>query len=232
MKLLNSNLKLSKASKTLGITQLGLELLPHTLGGNISTCLFSTPDCRKACLVNSGRSQYTNVLKARQARTDLFHKDNIEFVKLLVNEINYYKNIYKNLTIRPNVFSEIQWKDIKYEGKNLFEHCPDVQFLDYVKNKNSCYLEIPNYFTLFSGQQNTKHIWKKLLKDNKPVALVFYPVIPSEYEGYEVVNGDEDDYILKYKDKPVIVGLKYKNSTVKGVNNKELVKDNNLIIKI
>ena len=232
MKLLNSNLKLQKASETLGITQLGLELLPHTLGGGNNLCKFSSKSCRDACLVSSGHGQYTNVLKARKTRTDLFNKDEVEFLKLLVNEINYYKSIYKNLTIRPNVFSEIQWKDIKFDGKNLFEHCPDVQFLDYVKNKNSCYLNIPNYFTLYSGQADTKHIWDKLLQDNKPVALVFYPAVPDKYDDYEVVNGDEDDYILKFKDKPVIVGLKYKNSRTKGVNNKELVKNNHLVIKI
>ncbi len=230
MQLLNSNYKLQKAKKE-GLIQLGLELLPHTLGGGENLCKFSTKSCRDTCLAFSGHSSIPAVYNKRLERTKLFLKDKQEFLKMLVNEINYYQGLYKNLTIRPNVFSEIQWKDIFYEGKTLFEHCKDTLFLDYVKNKESCYLEIPNYFTLYSGQQDTKHIWKKLLKDSKPVALVFEN-LPQEYEGYEVVNGDVDDNIIKFKNKPVIVGLKYKKVLKKGVSNKELLKNNKLVIQL
>jgi hypothetical protein len=230
MKLLNSNYKLKKALDK-GIVQMGVEMLPFTFGGGENLCKFATTSCIKVCVQQAGYSSLPVVYNARLARTQLFNKDNVEFLRLLINEINYYSGIYSNLTIRPNVFSEIQWKNIYYEDKTLFEHCKNVNFMDYVKNPKSVYLDIPNYFTLYSGQINTKHIWLKLLKDSKPVALVFNKV-PLEYEGYEVVNGDQDDYIIRYKDKPVIVGLKYKQVIKKGVKNSELLKNNKLVIQL
>jgi hypothetical protein len=230
MKLLNSNYKLKKALNK-GIVQMGVEMLPYTFGGGENLCKFASKDCIRVCVEQAGHSSLPVVYNARLARTQLFNKDNVEFLRLLINEINYYSGIYSNLTIRPNVFSEIQWKDIFYEGKNLFQWNENVTFMDYVKNKNSVYLDIPNYFTLYSGQVNTKHIWLKLLKDSKPVALVFNKV-PEEYEGYQVVNGDEDDYIIRYKDKPVIVGLKYKQVIKKGVRNSDLLKNNKLVIQL
>jgi hypothetical protein len=230
MKLLNSNYKLKKALDK-GIVQMGVEMLPYTFGGIENLCKFASKDCIKVCVEQAGHSSLPVVYNARLARTQLFNKDNVEFLRLLINEINYYSGIYSNLTVRPNVFSEIQWKDIYYENKNLFQWCKNITFMDYIKNPKSVYLNIPNYFTLYSGQQDTKHIWLKLLKDSKPVALVFNKV-PQEYEGYEVVNGDEDDYIIRYKDKPVIVGLKYKQVIKKGVKNSELLKNNKLVIQL
>lgn len=230
MKLLNSNYKLKKALKD-GIVQMGVEMLPFTFGGGENLCKYANKSCISTCLSSSGHGNIPAVYDARLKRTQLFNKDNVEFLRLLINEINYYAGIYSNLTIRPNVFSEIQWKDIYYEGKNLFQWCENVTFMDYVKNPKSVYLDIPNYFTLYSGQINTKHIWLKLLKDSKPVALVFNKV-PEEYEGYQVVNGDEDDYIIKYKNQPVIVGLKYKQVIKKGVKNLELLKNNKLVIQL
>ena len=42
--------------------------------------------------------------------------------------------------------------------------------------------------------------------------------LPSTYEGYEVINADNDD--LRFLDKKgVICGLKYKKMTGKGANN-------------
>jgi len=229
MQLLNSNYKLQKAFKQ-GLVQMGLELLPHTSGGGENLCKWASKSCISVCLQSSGHSSLPTVYNKRLKRTQLFNENNVEFLRMLSTEINYQSSVYKNFTVRPNVFSEIQWKDIHYEGKNLFELCPTTQFLDYVKSPSSPYLEIPNYFTLYSGQQDTKHIWSKLLKDNKPVALVFKEV-PTEYEGWQVVNGDEDDNIIKFKDIPVIVGLKYKKVIKKGVKNSELLINNKLVIQ-
>jgi hypothetical protein len=57
--------------------------------------------------------------------------------------------------------------------------------------------------------------------------------LPTEYEGYKVINGDEDD--LRFLDeKNVIVGLKYKFLTGKGTKglNKEMLENNDFLIKV
>jgi hypothetical protein len=57
----------------------------------------------------------------------------------------------------------------------------------------------------------------ELLKRGFNVAMVF-DVLPTEFEGYKVINADETD--LRFTDpKNVIVGLKYKKMTKKGANN-------------
>jgi hypothetical protein len=231
MQLLNSNYKLQKAKHT-GLIQLGLELLPGNLGGGENLCPFKSKGCFSVCLQSSGHSNLPSVQNKRMMRTKLFLKDKVEFLRLLVAEINYYQKLYKNITVRPNVFSEIQWKDIYYDGKNLFEHCPDTQFLDYVKSPFTPYLNIPNYFVVFSGQSDNQHIWKKMLQNNIPVSLVFEKDLPAVYANYEVCDGDIDDNIIKFKNKPVIIGLRYKKVVSKNSNNLLLREQSKLVIKL
>jgi hypothetical protein len=123
------------------------------------------------------------------------------------------------VTFRLNGTSDIRWEKIKVrEGKNIFELYPDVQFYDYTKNPKRFDDVLPaNYDLNFSrSETNDKHAMA-ILKKGYNVAMVFNK-IPNEYEGFEVINGDETD--LRFLDKKgVIVGLKYKSITGKGADN-------------
>ena len=121
---------------------------------------------------------------------------------------------------RLNGTSDIRWEKLKVrEGKNIFELYPDVQFYDYTKNPKRFDGSMPsNYHLTFSrSEDNDKHAMAILGKGYN-VAMVFNK-LPETYKGYRVVNGDETD--LRFLDEQgVIVGLKYKNQTGKGANNK------------
>lgn len=226
--LLNQNLKLKKAAK-FGINQFGLELLPHSLSG-VNLCVASSKSCRATCLVNSGHSGMKNSIAKKKYRTDLFLNDKVNFISLLVGEITYLETVYKNIQIRLNVFSDIEWENIKYDNKNIFEHFPKIKFFDYTKISYRLKLDIKNYHVVFSGQENNRHVWSKFLNRNNQVALVFTKV-PETYHGYPVVSGDESDNLWQWKDRGVILGLKYKNVIIKDIKNKDLIKDNKLVIQ-
>lgn len=123
------------------------------------------------------------------------------------------------VTFRLNGTSDIRWEKIKVrDGKNLFELYPDVQFYDYTKNPKRFDGSMPkNYHLTFSRSETNHATAIELLRGGNNVAMVFDKV-PETYEGFKVVSGDETD--LRFLDeKGVIVGLKYKNQTGKGVDN-------------
>ena len=135
------------------------------------------------------------------------------------------------VTFRLNGTSDIRWEKIKVrEGKNIFELYPDVQFYDYTKNPKRFDDVLPsNYDLTFSRSEVNHDIAMGLLKRGFNVAMVFNK-LPETYEGFKVINGDDTD--LRFKDeKGVIVGLKYKNITGKGANNR-LAFDNGFAIEV
>lgn len=228
--LLNQNTKLKKANKY-GKTQLGLELLPHSMGGYSNICTGASRSCKSTCLVLTNNARFKPVMVKRQLRTDLFFTNQELFFKKLCAEIEYNNQLYSNLQIRLNVFSDIFWEDIVIkDGKNIFELFESVLFYDYSKIPKRCYLNIPNYHVVFSGQYDNKHIWTKLLQDGKQVALVF-KTVPPTYDSWIVVDGDKSDDLWQWKDQSVIIGLRYKMQTLLGSNNKKLQENNKLIMK-
>jgi hypothetical protein len=164
---------------------------------------------------------YKHVMNGRINKTEWFLSDRKEFMETIDKEINLAikRHSDKIVTFRLNGTSDIRWEKIKVrENKNIFELYPDIQFYDYTKNPIRMKLDIPNYHLTFSRSENNHKIAMKLLSEGHNVAIVFKN-IPTEYNGYEVINGDESD--LRFLDKKgVIVGLKYKNNTGKNADNK------------
>lgn len=126
------------------------------------------------------------------------------------------------VTIRLNGTSDIPYENLRvFEGgKNIFEVFPKVKFYDYTKNYTRFDKVLPKNYTLtFSRSETNNEKAMELLERGFNVAMVFDKT-PKKYEGYKVINGDKDD--LRFKDpKNVIVGLKYKNLTSNGANNKK-----------
>jgi len=200
-------------------------------------CPMASKGCAAACLVNSGNGgMRKEVREARSKRTELYLKDRERFMNMLYFEIGGLANKHQNLAIRLNGTTDLPFEKYKINGKNLFEHFPNVQFYDYTKIpyrvRNN---KFRNYHLTFSMNEENKETCWEMLAEGYNVAAVFDVTknneLPQTYKGYKVVDGDENDLRFLEKGKNVIVGLRYKYMTNQGVNNKEIKEDNDFIIK-
>jgi hypothetical protein len=106
------------------------------------------------------------------------------------------------------------------------EMFPSVQFYDYTKNPNRFKKELPeNYHLTFSMAETIENKIDcfRLLDMGFNIAAVFNvkdeTELPTQYKGYNVINGDLHDLTFKYKQpkgtKGVILGLKAKGDAKK-----------------
>ena len=211
-----SNTKTAKNS----IKSYYLSLQPTNLnskGENL--CKFSTRECRTACLQFAGRQSFDNVVQSRSRKTEFFVNHRKEFLTKLWNELVQINGKGKS-AVRLNLLSDVDWeseikRNLNFSGVSL-EDLTNIQFYDYTKD----HLKLMNnplknyHLTLsFSG-----HNWKQceLALKNKVanVTVVFKNIVPLQWKGFTVINGDTSDE--RFLDpQGVIVGLKYK--TPKGV---------------
>lgn len=192
----------------------------------INLCSHASKGCATACLVGSGMGGlYTTVQQARRKKSDFFNSNRVEFLYQLFDEItNVVKKSENDFipTFRLNGTTDIRWEKFRVfdnNTKNIFEMFPSVQFYDYTKNHLRFNQTLPsNYHLTFSRSESNNDKAIELLKRGFNVAMVMTKLV-STYKGFQVVNGDETD--LRFLDeKNVVVGLKYKNLTGKGANNK------------
>lgn len=200
----------------------------------INVCSHASEGCAKSCLVGSGfGGMYTSVMQGRINKTEQFLNDREAFLHQIKDEIT--KALIKNegkaiVTIRLNGTSDLPYEKYRvFEGKNIFELFPSVQFYDYTKNWTRFDKELPsNYHLTFSRSETNHDKAMELLNKGINVAMVF-DKLPSTYEGFEVINADLDD--LRFLDKKgVVCGLKYKKMTGKGANN-QLAFENGFAIR-
>jgi hypothetical protein len=239
------NLLSTKNSKTikgekLGYTTYIMYLAPHKQNSKgVNLCSHASVGCAKACLFNSGAARFNRVQVGKINKTEYFLADKKGFMAQLVNELTKIEKLhkavvgdeqtgrtgkvvrYKKFAVRLNGTSDIPFENIKVNGKNVFELFPNVQFYDYTKNHKRFENKIiaPNYHLTFSRSETNDKISLDILNRGYNVAYVFgvkkEQDLPSEYNGFKVVNGDESD--LRFlDDKNVVVGLKYKNVTGEG----------------
>jgi hypothetical protein len=133
----------------------------------------------------------------------------------LVKEISAaIKKAEKNGMIpcfRLNLTSDLAWEKIKYQGKTIMEHFPNVKFYDYTKvaSRMSAFLarEFPkNYHLTFSRAESNGLAVQAIMASGGNVAAVFRGALPKKWQGKRVISGDDSD--LRFKDpKNVIVGL-------------------------
>lgn len=181
----------------------------------VNLCAKASKGCAEACLFTAGRGAMKRIQDARRNKTELFLNKKEEFMSQLVCEIllltkKHEKNNSK-FCIRLNGTSDIPFENIKFQdGTNIFESFPNVQFYDYTKirSRMKATENIPNYHLTFSRSESNNLESSGVLLDGYNVAVVFNN-IPETWNGYKVINGDEDD--LRFLDpKGVIVGLKAK----------------------
>jgi len=215
MKLLTTNTKLEKNLKK-GWQSWGIHLSPANKSG-FNVCKWASKGCKAACLDTSGMGHFSNVQEARIKKTRLFFEDKKAFLAQLKREVTNAVKLAKRKELKPsfrfNLTSDIPWESVRFEGKNMMDQFPDVQFMDYTKSpeRMTKFLagEMPsNYHLTFSRSEETKNqaLASGFLSAGGNVAMVFRKTLPKTWNGFKVINGDETD--LRFLDgKGVIVGL-------------------------
>ena len=209
----NADTKTIKSNKAGFLTGI-LYLAPYNLSG-VNLCPFAkVAGCVDACLNTAGRGNFSNVKSARLRKAKLFNDNRGEFMAQLIQDIEKLKREAKrkNLqaVIRLNGTSDIEWENIKAsEDKTIFELYPDLQFYDYTKNPNR--KNLPSNYDLtfsYSGVDSFIKFNRQALANNMRIATVF-KIMPSEFLGRQVINGDDHDARF-IEDKNLVIGLKAK----------------------
>lgn len=208
-----------------------MHLLPHDKADTLmerdikrTVCPFAIMgDCWKPCLNTAGRGgikkkgETTNAIELARLRRTLFYLDRRkEFITQLYKEIQKFVTKCEKNNIKPcirlNGTSDIQWEFELYNGKNMFDNFPEVQFYDYTKIPTRKVEHIKNYHLTWSySEANEKYAnyWKKAVDKGMNPAVVFKNGLPEFYKGMSVINGDKTD--MRFKDPTgVVVGLNAK----------------------
>lgn len=210
-----SNTKLLKGTKR-GYMSFVLHLAPGDLSGR-EVCPKRTPGCTAACLNTAGRGKQNSVQRGRLRKTAMYFDQRDAFMHLLINNIGRAVRQAERADMTPcirlNGTSDIPWKRVRVDGKNVFELFPDVQFYDYTKILERKVTALPNYHLTFSRAENNDSDVERAIAAGMNVAVVFREV-PETYQGLPVISGDEDD--LRFLDPAgVIAGLKAKGRAKK-----------------
>jgi hypothetical protein len=218
------NAKTSKG-ESLGYLTGILYLAPADLVKGVNLCPFATEGCKKACLYTAGRGKFSNVQNARIKKTELFRDNRDLFFQNIKASIEL---VVKQATkqglipvIRLNGTSDIPFENFKvYNGLNIFELFPDVQFYDYTKNLYRIDKTMPkNYHLTYSGSmENSERLTKVLRAKKVNTALVFRNELPKAYKGVKVISGDNHDLRFLDGQKGYIIGLKAKGDAKKDVS--------------
>jgi hypothetical protein len=225
----NISAKIEK-NKKVNMKTFVIYLAPANLSG-YNVCSHSTPECRMGCLNTSGRAGMeelagkTKTADCRAKKTRLLIEQPNFFMNWLIAEIKAQKVLAEKdgfyFSIRLNGTSDVDWADIKLNGKNIFEIFPTIQFYDYTKNHNKFKTYVKNYHLTMSYTGRNWQVCEMLLQQNKNVAVVFDvkkgKPLPETFNGYKVVDGDITDY-RPNDGKGVIVGLRWKVIANKEVN--------------
>lgn len=210
-------------------------LAPASASG-YNVCPKSTPECREACLNESGQNRMdihkNRINNSRIKKTLLFFEDREFFMGWVVAEIKAAarKAARKgfNFSVRLNGTSDIDPALFVHEGKTLFEIFPEVQFYDYTKVLKRFRLldRYKNYDLTFSFSGHNMSECLDVLEGGKGrVAMVFQGRrIPVKWSKYKVIDGDT--YDMRYKEETgVIVGLRFKKvrNKVDTTNNKFII---------
>ena len=165
-----------------------LHLAPADLSG-YETCPKRTAGCTSACLNTAGRGgmfkrgEFTNVIqKARIRKTKMFFEDRIQFMNLLVADIELAIKQSKRMNLVP-VFRLNGTSDLAFEKyevvrngqlfRNMFTAFPEVQFYDYTKVLGRKIVDIANYHLTFSAADGNDSDVEKAIQQGYNVATVF-----------------------------------------------------------
>ena len=198
-----------------------LYLAPSTLSGR-NVCP-NSEHCKDFCLNGAGRNkgdilhngiEHSKINLSRIKKTNAFFKNRELFMQLLIHEIKLAQKRAKNngheFSIRLNGTSDLSPLLFKYNGKNILEMFPNVQFHDYTKvpNRQKLLSKYKNYDITLSFDGSNWEECEKFLKKGGKVAVIFDCELPKTYKGFNVINAN--GYDMRYLDpKGTIMGLHY-----------------------
>ena len=188
-------------------------LAPHKLSGHNVCPMAEQAGCVEGCLNSAGMGKFSNVQKARIAKTAWFNLDPVGFVDALKHDIERFASwaIRKGLTptIRLNGTSDIRW-----ENYGVPQAFPELTLYDYTKLHNRKGLP-DNYSLTWSYSEASEPYSDRLsgvIKSGMNAAAVFKSPskgLPKAYKGIPVIDGGLHD--LRFLDPlGVIVGLRPK----------------------
>jgi hypothetical protein len=200
-----------------------LYMQPASLSG-VNLCRGSSAGCREACLFSAGMAKFPAVKKGRARKTAMFLNQPEEFMKALKADVALLEKQAKKkgmgAVVRLNGTTDIPWEEHTIDGLTIFEHFPNVNFMDYTKIlkrmlKGSAALAHPNYHLTFSRSEANERHARLVMSIGGNVAVVFAgKTLPKTFLRKRVVNGDESD--LRFLDKKgVVVGLYAKGKAKK-----------------
>lgn len=200
--------------------------------------------CKALCLNGSGRNkvdifshgvEHSKINMARIKKTNCFFDNHELFMKTLISEIKKaQKHAFDNgleFAVRLNGTSDLSPEQFIYEGKNILEIFPNVQFYDYTKVPSRFNLmnKYPNYDLTFSFNGYNWETCKRFLEMGGKVAVVFEKELPKTFHGYNVI--DANGYDMRFLD-PVqtIMGLHYHPTANDYVNGKYVRPNSRFIV--
>jgi hypothetical protein len=223
----------AKAAKAAGYGYLNAihYMAAYKLAGVGNLCANASAGCIALCLGwHSGQAamvkhdnDINSVRASRIAKARRFMQDRKAYMSDLIHsiELAFAKANRENLSlcIRLNGSTDIPWEGIKYNGINVFNTFPDVQFVDYTKSykRMIAFLsgKLPaNYFLCFSRSESNWEYCEDILARGGNVSVVFGHGIPKEYNGFPVISGDNHD-LLHLNPRGVILGLSPKGRKAK-----------------
>lgn len=235
----NSSAKIAKNEKKKILTYI-IYLAPSNQSG-YNVCPKATAECIKACLSESGHNRIDTsgrINASRIKKTKLFYESRIDFVDTVAKEIaNAEKRAQKlgyGFSVRLNGTSDLSpTLFVGSDGKSLLEKFSHIQFYDYTKvlNRTKVIAKHSNYDLTFSYSGSNWSECLEALDNGMRVAVVFQgKQLPTEWMGYQVVDGDETD--LRYLD-PVksIVGLRFKKVRNK-IEDSSFIVDPNIALAV
>lgn len=191
-----------------------LYLAPSTLSGRNTCAMAEKAACAAACLNSAGRGAFSNVQKARIAKTNYYFDDRAGFMDNLAADIKLLakKAAARGLVplVRLNGTSDIKWENVPYKTyPNIMAAFPNIQFYDYTKISNRD--NLPSNYDLtfsYSGVPQYQTYVKQAIIKGMRIAVVFRrrDDIPANFLGLDCVDGDDSD--IRHIDKQgVIVAL-------------------------
>ena len=204
-----------------------LYLSPYTqnsFGKNV--CANATKGCIDSCLFTAGMGSFSNVQKARIAKTDYLLSDKEGFLDQLAKELLYHyakaKKAGERVAVRLNGTSDLDFFTLlqKYAQLDVTKLADHMAFYEYTKNIN--YIKrwggAPNITYTFSKSESNASLIPAAIAYGANVAAVFRKELPATYNvgGTEipVIDGDTSDIIMLYN-KGKIIGLRAKGKAKK-----------------
>jgi hypothetical protein len=149
----------------------------------------------------------------------------LDFVRAIDNARLRARRQRRKLCVRPNGSTDIAYEGIRFsitrnakgkamavtlggfDGRNIFDHYPKVQFVDYTKIATRFKRQLPaNYSLTLSRSETNESECIAALRNTTNVAVVFACDKPATWHGFRVIDGDQHD--LRHLDpRGVVVGL-------------------------